>query len=164
MLVSFAAECHCKNARLELFFQEKDLPLIAHICHCESCRRTHGTLGTFHAASPKAPTLAVLSSLSKYTSSANVSRYFCSTCGAHVVDHTRGDDSWVIATALFQKPQSIVRYEYHMFIADTLDGGQSDWVNSVQGQSLTRWLEWPKQSPQAPSSWRDANVKNNRYQ
>ena len=159
MSVSITAACHCKNVRLEFSFQEVELPLVAYICHCDSCRRTHGTLGAYHAALPKAPTLTELSTLSKYISSAKVSRYFCSTCGVQVVDHNKNNDSWVIATALFQKPQSILRYEYHMFIADTLDGGQSDWVNSVQGQLLTRWLEWPKKSPQAPNSWRDSKTK-----
>ncbi|MEE9380101.1 MAG: GFA family protein [Hyphomonadaceae bacterium] len=56
-------------------------------CHCETCRKTHGSAFSSVATVPKAGFKWTQgeATLSSYESSQGKTRYFCSNCGSHIV-------------------------------------------------------------------------------
>lgn len=50
---TITAQCYCKSIHYTLTLPASSLPLPAHICHCSTCRYTHGTIHVTHAKIPK---------------------------------------------------------------------------------------------------------------
>ncbi|KAF2097116.1 hypothetical protein NA57DRAFT_77371 [Rhizodiscina lignyota] len=51
----------------------------------------------------------------------------------------------------------IIKFTGHMWIEDTTDGGASDFIPSVDGSALKRWLVAPEQSPEITLGWKDSS-------
>ena len=144
--------CICQNISIRFSFKGTKLPLEAHLCHCNICRHSQGTLATFYAELPSPPDDNDLQNLSKYSSSSSADRYYCAKCGAHVFDFSKDINMWTVSTALFQDPLALFRYRFQMFTRDTIDGGVSGWIHSFQGENMDMWSEWPGQDAQVISA------------
>ncbi len=70
--------CLCGAVRYEVHGDLRDVVM----CHCEMCRRTHGHVGAYTAATKAALKLVDSRGLKWYASSAFARRGFCSECGA----------------------------------------------------------------------------------
>ncbi|KAF2487541.1 Mss4-like protein [Neohortaea acidophila] len=160
------ARCLCGVARHQLELAKADLPLRLSICHCHSCRHMTGTLGlTFiQLAADYAPAPAVLANLTAFPFSKRLTQYFCSTCGTLMLSHywKDGDDrskgeQWDAMTGTLEQADGIFELQSHEFVADTLDGGQADFLPSVNGKAISRWAGWPGKSEQLPLYWTSPN-------
>jgi hypothetical protein len=83
-------------------------------------------------------------SLTSYSSSTVITRYFCSTCGAHVLRKDHRDGSWAVTTGHWDKTEGIIEWTGCKYVEETLDGGVSVWLHDIispEGgkRSLKRW-------------------------
>ncbi|KAF2494957.1 hypothetical protein BU16DRAFT_527884 [Lophium mytilinum] len=131
------AHCLCNASHVSVAVPTASLPLAVHLCHCDTCRRTHGSLGLFNAHIP-APT-ADFATLTAYASSQDVKRYFCSTCGTHMLDYDAKTKEWNISISIVDGPESLWDFREHIYLQDTKDGGLGTWLASVGGKPLKKW-------------------------
>ncbi|KAF2472545.1 uncharacterized protein BDR25DRAFT_392895 [Lindgomyces ingoldianus] len=143
---TLSATCLCQNSTLTFTVSATSLPLPTHFCHCSICRHTHGTLSTIHAPIPTP--VVNFTTLTAYASSSRVVRYFCSTCGAHMLDRATemeqedgdgGEGQWYVAASLVDAEEVTWNLHSHMNLASTLDGGMSIWLEEINGKKLGKW-------------------------
>jgi hypothetical protein len=94
--------------------------------------------------------------LTAYSTSSTRTRYFCSTCGAHIFVHHLKDNSWHIASGLLNRTEGILRWTGCEWLGDTLDGGISIWLKEIKDSDgkkrpLNRWLLDDCQEKNVPS-------------
>ena len=143
-----------------------DLPLQTRSCSCDDCRYTTGVLFLSTVRLLAKPALA--EKLTGYHSSDSLTRYFCSTCGSHVLVHRRKRDIWDVCTGTIDgvldatgpvpSLEHIVQQE---FIGDTRDGGlsaclatgptQSKHIQTFLGGPVPKSLELTQNPPPWPS-------------
>jgi len=104
-----------------------------------------------------------LGELTAYKSSHVATRYFCSSCSAHLfwVRHDGGEEGagfhWAVAVGSLARVARISRIAYHIWVGDTLDGGLADHLRSVDGVQLRRYGEGMK-SVELPYAWKDGGL------
>ncbi|CRG89789.1 hypothetical protein PISL3812_06828 [Talaromyces islandicus] len=118
--------CLCGQvAQRVLLADESSLSL----CHCSSCRSTSGLLCTSYLALHCSPfNTDRLSSLSEYAQSADIRRWFCAVCGAHVFAYAGHADRYYVATGLLETTISLperIKRVTHWGAQETRDGGLS---------------------------------------
>ncbi|KAF2250161.1 hypothetical protein BU26DRAFT_518599 [Trematosphaeria pertusa] len=140
---TFHAACHCKASKLSFTVPTRSLPLPTHFCNCSVCRHTHGTLCSIHAPIP--PPVVDLSAYTAYASSDVATRYFCSTCGAHMFDRAKepelDEEKWYVAASMVDAPEEIWDFHSHFNLEGTGDGGLATWLRDVGGKKLKMWTE-----------------------
>lgn len=144
------ASCLCLTSSFSFLIDTSSLPMKAHLCHCTICRRVTGSLCTLHAAVP-AP--SALEGLASYNSSDNVTRYFCTSCGCHMLDYAKSEGQWHIATGVVEKSEGVFEFKEHLFVTSTKDGGLSDWLLRIGGGLLKRWEGQPEVSEELSDDW-----------
>ena len=63
-------------------------------CHCEMCRKAHGTAYSTHTAMRKDQFELLSGELKTYHSSQYGRREYCPQCGSHVLVHGQTRDGW----------------------------------------------------------------------
>ena len=153
MAAHVLARCLCGRVESKLWLAppETKKPL----CHCGSCRAGTGVL--FLTVLPlSAGRPSFVDQLNKYASSEKVERYFCGTCGSHVLCHVLADDSWDLCTGAVDKilngGDSLSEYiSGHEFLGDTVDGGLGICMTNANGSPLDLFLQGPDQTAILPS-------------
>ncbi len=122
--------CFCRQVTGSFKARPHSLPLSLTLCHCYTCRHQSGQLCITNASLPTGTEFEVKGPLECYKASEALSRFFCKNCGANVyLEDT--DAKKEICTGLLEKADGVLRLDYHIFVADTKDGGLSDWVPGV---------------------------------
>lgn len=100
-----------------------------------------------------------LNDLTAYKSSEVATRYFCSSCSAHLfwVHHKPDGDYWAVAAGALERTEGIVKIGYHIWVGDTLDGGMADHLRSINGIPLKRYKEGLG-SEELPIGWKDKSL------
>jgi ADP-ribosyl-[dinitrogen reductase] hydrolase len=102
--------CLCGAVRYEVDDSNGDL---GH-CHCRMCQKFHGApFGTYlEVPRERFRVVAGQSFLTRYRSSPQVSRLFCSRCGSPMLFQKAGNDTVdVIAATLDEAPEARLTYE-----------------------------------------------------
>ncbi|KAK3691341.1 hypothetical protein LTR37_018702 [Vermiconidia calcicola] len=157
------ATCLCGTAAHTLNLPSSVFPLKAYICHCNSCRHTTGALFLSIILIPEStsyePSAELLNKLVPFQFSKRLTYYHCATCGALTLQHCWNDASdpskghnWDLATGSLEQADGVFEVQCHEHIADTLDGGFSDFLPSINGKSLPRWTANPD-SEDLPLYW-----------
>ena len=110
------------------------LPLLANICHCDSCRRVSGALYTTSTRWPEPRSDVDVSKLKVYHFTSNISLLFCPTCSTPIFWVTRNDPSRQLGLwtgTLTNVDHDILKFTDHGFVGDTLDGGASEWLRHL---------------------------------
>jgi hypothetical protein len=143
---TFHATCHCRTSTFSFEVPISDLPLPVHFCHCGICRRSTGTLSTAGAVIPE-PTID-LSTLTAYKSSEPLTRYFCSTCGAHFLGCVQLSDEqiWFVSAASVDAEEAVWNFAGHVFVGSTGDGGMAPLLHNIGGKELGLWDTWAGKS------------------
>jgi hypothetical protein len=153
------ASCLCGNVNFQVTLLTSSLPLEAHMCHCSICRRTHGTLCTFHARILKPSNLDGMTSY-KVSADAEGSRYFCTNCGTQMCDGSDGDDKmWCISTGVVDKSDEVFEFKHHIFVTSTKDGGFSDFVPRINDRVLKCWEGHQEDSLELGADWKSSTRK-----
>ncbi|PPQ73887.1 hypothetical protein CVT24_011947 [Panaeolus cyanescens] len=95
---------------------------------------------------------ADLSNLSKYNATPAMTRYFCKTCGAYMlyerhpapdpdsdVSISQSQSQWMVSTGCLERTEGIVKVGSHTFLADTKDGGLSEFYRTLNGVAIPRY-------------------------
>ncbi|KAH7397207.1 Mss4-like protein, partial [Pyrenochaeta sp. MPI-SDFR-AT-0127] len=142
---TFTASCHCRHSTLSFTVPVSRIPLPVHFCHCSACRHTHGTLCSIHTRIPRPE--VNLSSFTAYESSNRVTRWFCSTCGAHMLDRAleegETEGRWYVAVSVVDAEEEVWDFQKHIFVQSTGDGGLATLLGEIHGKQLTLWKERP---------------------
>ena len=155
--IKAVVQCLCGRSNFQTDIDRSVLPIKAHLCHCNICRRTHGILHTYHAPWPSQPD-AVINSLKSYKSSERVVRYFCSTCGAHMLDVDVKTGEWMVSTPLVKQAKELFVFDEHIFIEDTNDGGLSDLLPSWDNKPLRRFAADSASTSEVAPFWTASKI------
>lgn len=149
------ADCLCGAAKHEIRLPASCFPLKAYLCHCNSCRHYTGCLYLSEANMPDfyQPESELLDRLRSYEFSKRVTDYACKTCGSKMLcrswtdvdDYSKGA-TWDVMCGTLEKADGVYEYLAHKYIEDTLDGGFTQFLPSVQGRVLHHWLKKPHPS------------------
>jgi len=118
MAESVIGRCFCTTVQFEIRFPTE---FVSH-CHCESCRRSHGSAFVTWTGVPRAQFkyLAGADRTKKYQSSPGVSWVFCENCGSSLLyEHAGSPDKIYMTVAnlegpLDRLPEGHVSYEEHV--------------------------------------------------
>lgn len=148
---SYEGRCHCRRIRFKITLPTASLPLRGLICHCSTCRYTHGTLGSFNVILPPGvePEWAQGSSSDKLAGyerpGGKGRRFFCPDCGSHVghIDPTCGQ--WGLACGVFD--EKFWQLGFHTYPKSAAGGGMADWVTRVAGDEVLHLSPGDQDSP-----------------
>ncbi|KAJ8118161.1 hypothetical protein OPT61_g811 [Boeremia exigua] len=140
------ATCHCRAATLSFTVPTSSLPLPVHFCHCGICRRSTGALCTAGAIIPEP--VVDLSNLTGYKSSEIITRWFCSTCGAHLFGTVKLSDTnmWFVSAPSVDAEEEIWDFAGHVFVKGTGDGGLATLMQHIDGKEIGLWETWSGRS------------------
>ena len=96
-------------------FEAKTMPTMQ-ACHCSMCR--NWSAGPFMAV--PCEDAAFSGPISRYESSGDNERGFCTTCGSNLFFHTRGGPIHAIPIALFDDPSDL-KFRAEIYIDDKPD-------------------------------------------
>jgi len=134
MTTSITSTCACGSFNLKVDYLNDTLPLDRGFCLCNSCRRLTGSCGVTYIIAPsKQPIDITKFNLTSYETTDRLTRYFCSTCGCHVLVKVSHNQSWHLATGLLDRTEGIVNWINCKWVEDTLDGGISVWLKEITG-------------------------------
>ncbi|TKA74223.1 hypothetical protein B0A55_06293 [Friedmanniomyces simplex] len=156
------ATCLCTAAAHEITLPASAFPFKAIFCHCSSDRHSTGSLCLGIAVLPpeyKAPG-AWLEKLQSTEFSKRITHYFCPTCGTMMLARLGGGDGgarWDVCTGALEQIDGVVEVDCHEYIADTVDGGFSDFLQRVDGKQVGRWSGEPGQGEQLPLYWQSSS-------
>lgn len=145
-MTTITAFCACAAFTLRVSLAASSLPYPRALCLCTSCRRVSGACGITSIRIPNTQTIDPSSfSLTSYSISDHLTRYFCSTCGAHVLSYLAESDCWGLSTGLCDRTEGVLQWTGCEWVEDTLDGGVSIWLNSITDadgskRELQRWM------------------------
>lgn len=131
---TLTATCHCKRSSLSFTVPISALPIRTHFCHCGICRHVQGVVATVHAPIPE-PSIKDESTFAKFHSSAALERWFCSTCGADMVDCLEGGKQWLVAAAMVDAEESVWDIHQHIYVEDA-PRGVAPFLKSIGGKEL----------------------------
>lgn len=140
------ATCACHAFNLEVEYLNSSLPIERALCLCNSCKQVSGSCGVTTLPVPSTQTIDLSKfSLTAYSTSKSLTRYFCSICGAHTLQHSTEDNSWNVSSGLWDRTEGIVNWTGCEWVKDTLDGGISIWLKETKDvdgnkMSMKRWL------------------------
>ena len=163
---TFHATCHCHASTLSFTVPTTSLPIPVHFCHCGICRRSTGTYFTAGAVIPEP--IINLSNLVAYKSSESLTRFFCSTCGAHLCGSVQLGDGdtkkWFVSAPSVDAEEEVWNFAGHVFVGSTGDGGLATLMQNIGGKELGLWEEWSGSSAPWHPSDRTTNSKANQTQ
>jgi hypothetical protein len=121
--------------------------------------------GTLHLTSANLPETyepapELLEKLVPFQFSKRLTDYHCKICGSILLghfwrdasDHSKGAQ-WDAMSGSLENFDGDLEFNAHEFIADTLDGGFSDFLPSVNGKELPRHAYSPRDSDSLPPYW-----------
>jgi hypothetical protein len=114
-----SVSCLCGQVAQEVHLNTAATSTAILVCHCTICRATSGLLFVSYLPLVEPPDLSA--DLRRYEQADNVSRWFCSRCGAHVFGQDHHNNEYYLALGLVDVDTD--RPIKHYGVADTRDGG-----------------------------------------
>lgn len=165
--IQITAQCLCKAHIFTANVLRSSLPFKASACHCNSCRHVTGALYSVNALWPGDHDAIRNSTLKRYDFSEKVKVIFCGTCSSTMFwEQPKGDldgkngankSEYGVFTGVLLNdgPKDLVRLTKHIFVADTLDGGATPWLQNLNGDGEVgkRWAEWAEKSEELSQDW-----------
>lgn len=165
--IQITAQCLCKAHSFTATLLRSSLPLKTSACHCNSCRKVTGALYSVNALWPGNHDDIRNSTLHKYSFSQKFKILFCSTCSSPMfwelprvnLDgmNSAEEMEYGVFTGVLSNdgPKDLVRLTDHIFVADTLDGGATPWLQKPNGDGETakRWAKRVGSSEELSDEW-----------
>ncbi|KAL4893374.1 Mss4-like protein [Aspergillus ambiguus] len=131
--MAYRISCLCRQVAQEVQLDPSIDDTIFSLCHCNACRATTGLLFSSYYTLQGSP--QSLDGLREYQQPNRISRYFCSTCGAHVFAHRTDTDRYFIAAGVFADRSPPIQTMRHWQTIDTKDGGLSVFLPGDKNES-----------------------------
>jgi hypothetical protein len=151
--ITVNALCACKAFEYRIQYPQSSLPIDRALCICNRCRKNSGSCGQSHIPLPLDHIIDLSKyNLTKYAITENHDRYFCSTCGAHVLTHVKAAKRWSITTGVLETTEGIVNLTGCKYIEGSLDGGISIWLKDIADKdgTLKPLKRWAAQDDEPP--------------
>lgn len=133
--ITLTVSCLCKANVHSSDIPKSSLPIQAHVCHCDSCRRISGSLYTSSGPWPGPRSEVDLSGYKSYSFSDQFEVLFCPKCSAAVWGAFKNETMplYVVTGALgnIACDVEVVRWAPQGYVGDTLDGGASPWLKNM---------------------------------
>jgi len=157
-LISTSARCACGGFNVNLEYPASILPISRSLCLCNQCRAVSGSCGVSYINLPSSLSSSIdptSFSLKAYPSTAHQTRYFCTTCGSHVLCRSANTGEYRIATGILSRTEGIVKWTGTKMVGDTKDGGVGIWLQDiVDADGTTRKLgRWTAQDGVPAKEW-----------
>ena len=125
--------CHCGVVAFEI---SGPITGFEH-CHCQTCRKIHGTVYGSSAVVAKRDfhLRQGEGKLAKYHSSPGKVRHFCSNCGSHLFAAEEGSEDFILRMGMLD-PGHGLRPEAHIYVED-----KPEWYEILD--SLPQYREEP---------------------
>lgn len=121
-----AGGCLCGAVR----YQVSGVPFDADYCHCAQCQKSSGAVFQAWMDFKREQITWLVGAVTEYSSSAHVSRGFCSQCGCSLsYQDRRYPDYFTLTIASLDEP-SVIQPNYHIHTSN-----QVSWLNIVDGCS-----------------------------
>ncbi|KAJ3520666.1 hypothetical protein NM208_g13618 [Fusarium decemcellulare] len=150
--VTLTARCLCNTHVFESITPKSSLPLAASVCHCTSCRHLTGALCLVCALWPNEN--EDLSCLKRYSFSPNIDIFSCAKCSTQLFCrdvHTLVPE---VLTGALDNTDKLIKYDRHIFVGDTKDGGSSIWFRkNVDGEPIKTWDQHANESKELLELW-----------
>lgn len=117
--------CLCGKGKSRVRLTD-NVPAHSFICHRSQCRHNMGSL--CHSVLPITGRPQIVATLEVYIVDNSLSRYFCGTCGSHMIDKSEG---WAVQSGCVERIHSeqvssaLEEIAGHEYVHETLDGGLS---------------------------------------
>jgi hypothetical protein len=143
---TLTAHCLCKTHEYTAQIPTSSLPLLAHACHCTSCRHATGGFYTIGTTWPADRSSVDISSLKSYHFSDRVALRFCGTCSTPLFWQFLQDPDarlFVLLGTLRNDADVKVKLYRNIFVKDTRDGGASMWLRhpNADGSEAPRYAQ-----------------------
>lgn len=144
-VTTITATCRCKAFQLDVHFPTSSLPFDRALCLCTTCRKLSGTCGISYIPIPSSQAIDPSQyHFTSYSTSSDLTRYFCSTCGSHIFCNRIANATWHLATGLWDRTEGIINWTGCKWVEDADDGGVSVWFNKIvdadgKERKLKRW-------------------------
>ena len=121
--------CLCRQVRGDITFGSSDTVRPVSVCHCTFCRHTSGALCTTTVSTlDTAFQIEFDGVLQQYTSSNDISLFFCPTCGSSLM--RKGSAGGLsVHTGVIQDLEETLQVRSQCCISETIDGGMSEWLD-----------------------------------
>ncbi|EXJ80632.1 hypothetical protein A1O3_06916 [Capronia epimyces CBS 606.96] len=132
------------------------LPFKCCICHCNTCRRTTGALGTWYAILKGRPSDKSMSNTTAYKTSEKYTRFFCKQCGCNVFVRSERDGRWLACAGIVEiddkqtengtrdeKNLNVAQVEFHEYVGDARDGGFAPYLTRLGGKNVPCFASEP---------------------
>ena len=106
--------CLCRGVRFSIPHAALRLDHAAH-CHCDDCRKFHGSAFSTFAEATAWTWLRGEELLRSFTTPNGSVRQFCSVCGSSLTFRSAGADTLEFALAAFDEPVSELTPDAHVF-------------------------------------------------
>ncbi|KAI9805475.1 MAG: hypothetical protein M1825_000726 [Sarcosagium campestre] len=165
VIINVEASCHCRRNVFPLELPQTSVPIETFLCHSDTERHISGTLFTSYVQLPESTDLSAQVSagttLRHYNSSETERRYFCRTCGAHLLRHDLSGHTWAVALGSLDRTNGVTDVRGHTWVGETVDGGLAEWMGDLGGRQLDRHVTGP-QSDLLPLGRDERTTTNNR--
>ncbi|KAJ4418331.1 hypothetical protein N0V82_005612 [Gnomoniopsis sp. IMI 355080] len=158
--IQITAQCLCEAHIFTATVVRSSLPLKASACHCNSCRHLTGAFYSIDVPWPGDHDAIRNSTLKKYDFSERLKVLFCGVCSSTMF-WEQPDDAKRVQYGVFtgvilnDGPENLVRLTDHIFVADTLDGGATPWLQKPNGDGtiVKRWEQRAEKSAELSHDW-----------
>ncbi|CAI4212011.1 unnamed protein product [Parascedosporium putredinis] len=147
------AQCLCKTHTFKSSVPSSSLPLSATCCHCDSCRHVTGAMFLVDVEWPNQD--EDLSALHAYDFSPNLREFSCQSCGTRLFcKGSKPGSTLGVITGTLQNEVNLVRYDKHIYVGDTRDGGASMFMRKSHPDATPskRFVEGSN-SKELPADW-----------
>lgn len=147
------AQCLCKTHTFKSSVPTSSLPLSATCCHCDSCRHVTGAMFLVDVEWPNQD--EDLSALHAYDFSPNLREFSCQSCGTRLFcKGSKPGSTLGVITGTLQNEANLVRYDKHIYVGDTRDGGASMFMRKSHPDDTPskRFVEG-SDSKELPADW-----------
>ncbi|KAJ4396205.1 hypothetical protein N0V93_000424 [Gnomoniopsis smithogilvyi] len=158
--IEITAQCLCKAHSFTATVCCSSLPLKASACHCNSCRHVTGAMYSVDVPWPGDHDAVRNSTLRKYGFSERLKVLFCDVCSSTMFWEQPKDEKEVqygvfTGVLLNDGPENLIKLTGHIFVADTLDGGATPWLQKPNGDGtvLKRWAGRTEESEELSPDW-----------
>jgi hypothetical protein len=111
--------CLCEKIRYSFQIADTIDKVQSNHCHCTMCRKASGSGITTFITIPKILIEFKGTSLTKYKSSENCTRSFCSNCGSQISWENNNDDNIDIGIGTLDDPKGIIP-KYHLWVENKI--------------------------------------------
>ena len=158
-LTKVKTSCACKRITGSCDIPTRNMPLAMILCHCNICRHSSGLLAVSHVSITPGSSVFQINGQPCCYKTPLQTRYFCGNCGCSIYQKQEKAETIELCTGALESA-GFVEISAHIFVADTIDGGLSEWIHAP----IWNWARHERnhfgnaRRPKPPESLQDSST------